>query len=219
MSAVSEIIVREYFELHGFLVRQQRKHLAPTRAEDEEIDFLVLNPAAPKTGAPLPFVLGPAEVTAVARAVVVIKGWHTDTFSAGVLANAPEIFRFLEPAVLRPAAQALGAGGPPTRMLVVPALPQNTEGREQSIQLLRAKGVDCVLPFHTLLAELIAHVEVNRNYQKSDLLQTLRILKNYGFLKGPQMELFKPRGGTSRRANSDKAEPVPGDPPPASPAA
>jgi hypothetical protein len=218
MSAISETIVREYFELHGFLVRQQRKHLAPTRAEDEEIDFLVLNPAPPKAGGPLPFVLGPADVTLVSRAAVVVRGWHTETFSAGVLANAPEIFRFLEPAVMRLATQALGGGGPPTRMLVIPALPQNAEGREQSIQLLRAKGVDCVLPFHTVLAELIAHVEVNRNYHKSDLLQTLRILKNYGFLKGPQLELFKPRGGASRRANVDKPELAPGDEPAAAPA-
>jgi hypothetical protein len=217
MSAVSEIIVREYFELHGFLVRQQRKHLTPTRAEDEEIDFLVVNPAAPKAGGPVPFVLGPADVAAVARAVVVVKGWHTDTFSAGVLANAPEIFRFLEPSVMRLATQALGGGGPPVRMLVLPALPQNPEGRAQSMELLRAKGVDCVLPFHTVLAELIAHVEVNRNYHKSDLLQTLRILKNYGFLKGPQMELFKPKASSPRRLNADPPELAPGDEPAASP--
>ena len=42
-----------------------------------------------------------------------------------------------------------------------------------------------------MLAELVAHVEVNRNYQKSDLLQTIRILKNYDFFKEPQLELFK----------------------------
>ena len=44
MSAVSETIVREYFEMHGFLVRQHRKYVAPTRREDEEIDFYILNP-------------------------------------------------------------------------------------------------------------------------------------------------------------------------------
>ena len=40
MGAVSETIVREFFELHGFFVRQQRKYIAPTRREDEEIDFV-----------------------------------------------------------------------------------------------------------------------------------------------------------------------------------
>ena len=31
--AVSETIVREFFELHGFFVRQQRKHIAPKRED------------------------------------------------------------------------------------------------------------------------------------------------------------------------------------------
>jgi hypothetical protein len=38
-------------------------------------------------------------------------------------------------------------------------------------------------------------VATNRNYQKSDLLQTLRLLKNYELLKEPQMEF-----GWKRRA-------------------
>jgi hypothetical protein len=42
-----------------------------------------------------------------------------------------------------------------------------------------------------MLADLVGHIEVNRNYQKSDLLQMIRIFKNYDFFKEPQMELFK----------------------------
>lgn len=57
MAAVSESIVREYFELHGFFVRQQRKYVAPTRKEDEEIDFFVLNPQPRAGDGPLPFVI------------------------------------------------------------------------------------------------------------------------------------------------------------------
>jgi hypothetical protein len=203
MAAVSETIVREYFELHGFLVRQQRKYLSPSRAEDEEIDFLVLNPSAATAAQALPFVLSSADLQRVPRAVVVIKAWHTETFTPGVLANAPEIFRFLEPPVFKQAAKALGGGVEPTKILVVPALPQSPEMREQSIQVLRGKGVDCVIPFHTMLADLIAQIEVNRNYQKSDLLQIIRILKNYDFFKEPQMELFKPRRPRKAVAGSE----------------
>ncbi len=191
MSAVSETIVREYFELHGFFVRQQRKYIAPSRREDDEIDFYALNPHyAP--GAPLPFVLGSADLAGVARALVVVKGWHTETFSPGMLANAPEIFRFVEPAAFEHAAKSFGGDGPLTKMLVVPALPSGEEARAQSIELLRVKGIDAVIPFRTMLADLIEEIEVNRNYQKSDLLQIIRILKNYDFFREPQLELFKP---------------------------
>lgn len=199
MSAVSETIVREYFELHGFFVRQQRKYLVQTRREDDDVDFFVVNPRSQAGGSALPFVLASADLASVARAVVVVKGWHTETFSPAVLANAPEIFRFVEPAAFQQAAKAFGGDGPLTKILIVPALPQGEEARQQSIELLRAKGIDAVIPFRTMLADLIAQIEVNRNYQKSDLLQTIRILKNYDFIREPQLELFKPKRSRKKK--------------------
>lgn len=191
MSSVSESIVREYFELHEFLVRQHRKYIAQTRRdEDDDIDFFVLNPQ-PEPRVELPFILGSADLKFVERAVVVVKGWHTETFSSARLAQSPEIFRFVEPKVFQQAVRAFGKDGTPLKILVVPALPQNEAGRDQSITLLRSKGVDAVIPFRTMLLDLVRHIEVNRNYQKSDLLQMIRILKNYDFFKEPQLELFK----------------------------
>jgi hypothetical protein len=191
MAAVSETIVREYFELNGFLVRQQRKYVAPTRREDDDIDFFVLNPQPRDREVPLPFILSSDDLPAISRAVVVVKGWHTETFSPAVLANAPEIFRFVEPAVFKRAAESFGDDGTLTKILVVPALPQGEEARMQSIELLRAKGIDAVIPFRTILGDLIEQTESNRNYQKSDLLQMIRVLKSYDLFKEPQLELFK----------------------------
>jgi hypothetical protein len=129
----------------------------------------------------------------IERAIVVVKGWHTETFSSAVLTHAPEIFRFVEPKVFQQAARAFGKEGTTLKILVVPALPQTTAARDESIALLRSKGIDAVIPFRTMLADLVSETEINRNYQKSDLLQIIRILKNYDFFKEPQMELFKTR--------------------------
>ncbi|MHB8522622.1 MAG: hypothetical protein ACYDH9_17935 [Limisphaerales bacterium] len=203
MSSVSEAIVREYFELHGFFVRQQRKYVAPSHREDDEIDFFVLNPRPQPGKSALPFLLTSAELPVIVRAVVVVKGWHTETFSPAVLANAPEIFRFVELAAFQQAARNFGADGPLTKILVIPALPHVAQARDQSIELLRAKGIDAVIPFRTMLADLVDRIEVNRNYQKSDLLQVIRILKNYDFFKEPQMELFK-----TKRAPKTKSGPL-----------
>jgi len=191
MSSVSETIVREYFELHEFLVRQPRKHIAQTRREEGDIDFLVQNPQPLPAPPERPFVLSSDDLRSIDRAIVVVKGWHTETFSSAVLSHAPEIFRFLEPKALQKAARAFGKDGSVLKILVVPALPQSDPARDESIALLRSKGVDAAIPFRTMLADLIASVAVNRNYQKSDLLQVLRILKNYDFFKEPQLELFK----------------------------
>jgi hypothetical protein len=194
MAGVSDTITREYFELHEFLVRQPRKHISQTRHdEDDDIDFFVLNPQPKAREGALPFVLSSAELPFLERAVVVVKAWHTDTFSSARLMASPEILRFVESRVFQEAARAFSKDDMPLKILVVPSLPQDAQGRERSINLLKSKGIDAVLPFRTMLNDLVAHTEVNRNYQKSDLLQTIRILKNYDFLREPQMELFKTR--------------------------
>ena len=123
MAAVSETIVREYFESHEFLVRQHRKYIAPNRQQDDDdIDFFVLNPHPQPSAAALPFVLASTDLPGIPRAIVVVKGWHTETFSPARLASAPNIFRFVEPRVFQQALRAFGADGAPLKILVVPAL-------------------------------------------------------------------------------------------------
>jgi len=87
------------------------------------------------------------------------------------------------------------------KILIIPALPQAAAGRLESLALLRSKGIDAVIPFHTMLADLVKETEVNRNYQKSDLLQIIRILKNYDFFKEPQLELFKAKRQRQPKVN------------------
>ena len=79
-------------------------------------------------------------------------------------------------------------------------MPRDTKTRQRSIEVLRSKGVDGVIAFRSILQDLIASVAKNRNYQKSDLLQILRLLKNYELLKESQMEF-----GWKRRARKATA--------------
>jgi hypothetical protein len=191
MSSVSETIVREYFELHEFLVRQHRKYIAQTKREEDDIDFFVLNPHPQTREGDLPFVLTSGDLPAIERAIVAVKGWHTETFSSARITSTPELFRFVGTKVFQKAAQVFGESASTLKILVIPALPQGEQAKAESIALLRSKGIDAVIPFRTVLADLVRKTEVNRNYQKSDLLQVIRILKNYDFFKEPQLELFK----------------------------
>jgi hypothetical protein len=201
MSAVDEGIVREYFELNGFLVCQRRKYIVQARQKtgDEEVDLIVLNPAVPAGVAPAEFEITSKMLSQVSRAIVAVKGWHTEIFAPGVLAHQPKIFRFVEKRAVEEAQRLVGGEGL-VKILVVPGLPRDTKTRQRSIELLRSKGVDGVISFRSILQELIASVATNRNYQKSDLLQVLRLLKNYGLLKEPQMEF-----GWKRRAKKAAA--------------
>jgi hypothetical protein len=190
MSAVDESIVREYFEAHGFLVCQRRKYVVQARqkAAAEEISLIVVNPQAVAGVVPAQFELGAGTLPQVSRAIVAVKGWHTEIFAPSVLAHQPKIFRFVEQRVVDEARKLVGGDGL-LKLLVIPGLPRDAKSRAKSIELLRAKGVDGVISFREILSDLIGRVHTNRNYQKSDLLQTLRLLKNYGLLREPQMEL------------------------------
>lgn len=204
MSSVDESIVREYFEQNGFLVRQLRKYQVQSRKKttDEEVDLLVFNPSfVPNVRKP-DFMLFSSELKFIHKAVVVVKGWHTLKFTPSMLKSSPEIFRFLEKTVVKKVSDLFTdksrkkndeqeIDDDMMKILVLPGLPTENPYREQSIQLLQEKGVDGIISFRSMLLDILAKVEVNRNYQKSDILQTLRILKNYELLGNPQLELFK----------------------------
>jgi len=211
MAAVSETIVREYFELNGFLVRQLRKYVAPGSRDDDDVDFLALNPQPQATVTERPFLLGSSDLVFIERAIVILKAWHTDVFTPALLTNTPDFFRFLEKKAGRQAAAGFGKSGAPLKILIVPALPQEAQARDQSIAILRSKGLDAAVSFRTILSDLVTHVEANRNYSKSDLLQLIRILKNYDFFKEPQLDLFRTKRKRAKKIQSAK-EPTTANP-------
>jgi hypothetical protein len=207
MSAIDEGIVREYFEQNGFLVRQARKYQVSARRKtgDEEIDLVVYNPAWRRGSRRPDFFLFSNELPFVHKAIVAVKGWHTGVFTPATLKSSPEIFRFLEENVLKevtrffPAETADDAGGALTKILVLPSLPTAEPFRSQSVELLKAHGIDAIISFRAMLLDILDKIEINQNYSKSDTLQVMRILKNYDLLKDAQLDMFPERAGAARR--------------------
>jgi hypothetical protein len=201
MSGFDEHIVREYFELHGFLVRQVRKYQVQSRRKvaEEEIDLLVYNPTfAPGDREPN-FLIFATELPYIHRAVVVVKAWHTiQKFTPNLLKSSSEILKFLEKNVSKAIEgsftetdDTFGPAKDLKRILVLPGLPTSEPYRSESIQLLREQGVDGIISFRSMLLDIIEKIEVNRSYQKSEFLQIMRVLKNYDLLKDSQMGLFR----------------------------
>src|SRR5688572_9876924 len=197
MSAVDEGIVREYFEQNGFFVRQARKYQVQSRRKlaEEEIDLVVFNPSWQRGARKPEFFLFSSELPYVQKAIVAVKGWHSGVFTPNMVRSSPEIFRFLEENVLKHAARLFppdttdDGGGAPTKVLVLPSLPTAEPFRSQSVELLKARGVDAIISFRAMLLDLLEKIEINQNYIKSDTLQVMRILKNYDLLKDPQLDL------------------------------
>ena len=208
MAGFDENIVREYFELHGFLVRQLRKYQVQSRRKlaEEEIDLMVFNPAFVRGERKPEFLLFSSELRYIHRAIVVVKGWHTTLrFTPAMLKNSSEVLKFLEKNVLKKAEdlfveeEDIDDGSGLLKIIVLPGLPITEPHRSESIRLLKEHGVDGIISFRSMLQDILAKVETNLNYQKSDILQILRILKNYDLIKEPQMELFPNAGGARKR--------------------
>ena len=204
MAGFDENIVREYFELNGFFVRQLRKYLVQSRKKrvDEEIDLVVYNPSATSTsGQTAGFQLFSTDMSKISRAIVVVKAWHSSRFTPAMLKSSSRVFDFLKKDVLNKAESYFSFGESVedsdavdphdfTKILVLPGLPTSDPQRTESIQLLKDQGIDGIITFSTILENLLRNVEVNHSYQKSDLLQLMRILKIYDMVKEPQMNLF-----------------------------
>ncbi len=192
MSSVNDAIVKDYFELNGLFVLQPRKYqvMARSKQAEEEVDLMVFNPSVTEQVIPEQALWGAAELRSIARAVVGVRGWHTERFSASVLETAPEIVRFASNESLKKVSSVLGEG-PIAKILCLPDLPASKSLRKEALEVLKAKGIDGVILFRTLLIELAESVDVQKVYEKSDVLQLLRILKNYDLLKDAQMDLFR----------------------------
>jgi hypothetical protein len=203
MAGFDENLVREYFELNGFLVRQLRKFQAPPRKKrsEENVDLVVHNPNASTDGVLAGFQLFSADMARIQRAVVVVKAWHNSRFTPAMLKSSTRAFDYLKKDVLNKADDffsyeddavdpMLIDGGAFKKILVLPGLPTSDPQRSESIELLQKSGVDGIITFSTILENLFRNVEVNHSYQKSDLLQLMRILKIYAMVKEPQMNLF-----------------------------
>lgn len=78
----------------------------------------------------------------------------------------------------------------PKKILVAPAFPSHEPHRSQCIDSLKEKRVDGIISFKSMALDLIDRVDTKQVYDKSDLLQTLRLLKTYDLVKDSQMNLL-----------------------------
>lgn len=196
MAGFDDNLVREYFELNGFFVRQSRKYAVQSRRKraDEESDLLVINPSPQRAVTPA-FQLFAADLAGLSRAAVAIKGWHTTKAITPTMIRKGDLLEFVRKEAVESAREAFAdladADGPDlAKVLVLPGIPTQEPQRAESIALLREHGVDHVLTFRTILESMVQRVESNQSYAKSDNLQLLRLLRVYDMVKSPQLELF-----------------------------
>lgn len=207
MSEVNDILVMEFFESLGFITTRPCKYAVPGRAKtpDEEMDLLVVNPLRAENTVPESVLWTTSDVRGISRGIVSVAGWHCERFYQSMFEKSPELLRFTGESVMRSAEKRLGTRDF-VKIICLAELPASRELRQMTLSSLREKGVDGVLLFRTVLDHLVHTVDANRNYDKSDVLQVLRILKTYKLLKDDQMELFQKKA--RKRRTPRQSDPV-----------
>lgn len=176
MSDVSKELVRIFFELNGFSVKNGT--------------YLLVNRIQSARTHPDSFLLSVDNLNKVKQAVVDVKGWHTEVFFPSVINSSPEIFRFLEEDSLKEGEKFFGAKNF-RKIIVVSRLPNVKETLKKSLALMKQEGIDHVIEFSVILNYLVNQVMPNVNYMDNDLLQVIRIFKCHNFYRPPQLELFE----------------------------
>ncbi len=196
MAGFDDSLVREYFELNGFLTRRPAKPSggARGRGPEEPGDLQVINPR-PRVGVEPPFQLFGADLAGLTAATVAIKGLTAGKSLTAAMLRRGDFLEFIRKEAVPAAKESFATASAPTpgevtpaRLLVLPGLPAQEPARSESIALLRAQGVDHVLTFRTILENLAQRAEGGAG--ESATLRLLRLLQAYDMVNAAQLELF-----------------------------
>ena len=168
MSNVNEEIVRLYYEIKGYMVHQNLKYMIHKKKSsgESDIDLAIFNP------------------TTHDRAIIEVKGWHTETFSKVYFKsdNGPRhlsrIFNFIKPEA-RKAAKQFFHGNNYHKILVVPKVSQKQRKWIESKS--RKLGIK-ILEFQKILSTIVDATRPNKDYRDSEFQQAVRLMKVYGFI-------------------------------------
>src|SRR5574341_16035 len=171
MTDVNEEIVRVYFELKGYFVYPNLKYTVTKKGirGDSDIELAIYNL---ETGN---------------KAIVEVKGWHSENFSLTYFSTTDfqnysdnRLFNFIRPEAIKKAIEFFKTDD--FRKILVISKLASTQ-REDCIKLSKERGIDELIEFYEILKYVVENVVPNKNYRDSEFLQTVRLLKNYGFIK------------------------------------
>ncbi len=169
MPDVNERIVQRYFELKDYMVTTNLKYTIKKKSSGESDIDLAIYKASP-----------------LDRAIVEVKGWHTETFNMSYFTcKNPydyrfRILHFVRPEALKEAKKFFKTENF-RKILIVPELvPKHKKEIEEMLK--RRYGIE-VIEFTEILEFVIEKTEKNKNYRDSEFQQTIRLLKAYDFIE------------------------------------
>lgn len=200
MAGFDDSLVREFFEVNGFLTRRSRKATVAgkrKRGEPEgEVHFS--NPQPPSPGE-RSFQLFGSDLASLTHGVAVIRDWHGQKAVTPTTIRRGDFLDFIREEACDVAKATWGGETATvgTKILILPGLPSQEPARSESIRLLKEAGVDHVISIRTIVENLVQQAE-NSADPESPTLALLRLLRAYDMVRTTQLELFGGSSSSSR---------------------
>lgn len=191
MSDLNMQLVREFFELNLFYVLPHWQFGEAPRDTDFAGALLFVEQPKPAASGDLDCLLQPGDVQSIKRAVVEVRAWHADRMYASVIESSP-VFTRVASEQTRTLAETVFNSHEYKIVLVVSEFSASPEKRAKAVSILQRNGIDHVIEFPTILADMLQIIAPQNNYSPSQTLQTMRLLKRYNFIRKQQLELFFP---------------------------
>ena len=198
MSDLNMQLVREFFELNRFYVLPHWQ-CEEVSHSSENTSLLFVERARAEAGVEPEFLLRPADLAGIRRAVVEVRAWHADRVYPSTIEGNP-VLGHVAAQEMRDLAETVFGPVEFKTILVVSEFSAAPAVRARALQMLQDFGISHVLEFPTILGDLLDGVSVNGNYAPSQTLQTLRLMKRYSFVRRQQMELVFPGSGAPEPA-------------------
>ncbi|MCE2684081.1 MAG: hypothetical protein LW857_02730 [Verrucomicrobiae bacterium] len=203
MAGFDDSLVREFFEVNGFFVRQSRK--APVTGKrkrpEAEGEVFFRNPRTATPGERA-FQLFGADLVGLGDGVAVIRDWHGQKAVTATTIRRGDFLDFIRKDACETAKEAWaslpeGEAAALIKVLILPGLPAQEPARSESIRLLKEAGVDHVISLRTIVENLVQHAEAPTS-RESPTLALLRLLRVYDMVRTTQLELFGGSSSSSR---------------------
>lgn len=203
MAGFDDSLVREFFEVNGFFVRQSRKAaVGGKRKRPEGEGEIHFHHPQPTPGKERAFQLFGSDLAGLPGGLAVVRDWHGQKAVTPTTIRRGDFLDFIRKDACAAAKEAWGdlpadEAAPTTKVLILPGLPSQEPARSESIRLLKEAGVDHVISIRTIVENLVQHAEAAAP-RESATLALLRLLRVYDMVRTTQLELFGGPSSSSR---------------------
>ncbi len=173
MSISAIEIVKEFFIINGFYVILKDSFLIVRNSKklSKEIEE---------------FVIEKEKINFINTAVVKPFSWHTLKFTPSVIKKFyEEIFEITDEKTTKLLKDLIENNY--KKIIIIPGLPSTISLKNESIKIMKEKGIDHVILFQTIISGLIEKIDERKLYQ-SQTLEIIRILKFYNFFSNKKFE-------------------------------